>query len=308
MRSDSWFYEVFRQWPDLILRFLGGEQAGAERGGGYRFEAPVLKEGEQRLDGVLVPPVETAERPVVILEVQMFANGLFWHRLYAESARYLLQHPGVRHWQAVVLVPQAGIRLGPVEPFAEFLERRVTLVSLEALSRREGLEPLEELLTLVVRPEGELGPTSQQLVAMKPELSAMIATILWKRLPSLSLEEIMGIAGIQLAELSETRAYQDILAKGREEGRIAGREEGLEQGLEEGLEQGLEKGLEKGGQREAALLVLKLLRRRFGSVIAEQHVTTISNLSTGRLEDLAEALLEFASAADLTAWLADGRA
>jgi hypothetical protein len=47
--------------------------------------------------------------------------------------------------------------LGPVELFAEFLERRVTVVNLEDLSRRQALEPLEELLTLVVRPEGELG-------------------------------------------------------------------------------------------------------------------------------------------------------
>ena len=108
----------------------------------------------------------------------MFADRLFWHRLYAESARYLLQHPGVRHWQAVVLTPRVGLPLGPVEPFAEFLERRVTVVNLEELSRRRDLEPLEQLLTLVVRPEGELGPTSQQLVAMQPELSAMIATIL----------------------------------------------------------------------------------------------------------------------------------
>jgi predicted transposase/invertase (TIGR01784 family) len=286
MRSDSWFYEVFRQWPDLILRFLDGEQAGAERGVGYRFEAPVLKEGEQRLDGVLVPPVETAEQPVVILEVQMFANGLFWHRLYAESACYLLQHPGVRHWQAVVLVPQAGIRLGPVEPFAEFLERRVTVVNLEQLSQRRDLEPLEQLLTLVVRPEGELGPTSQQLVAIKPELSTMIATILWKRLPSLSLEEIMSIAGIQLADLSETRAYQDILAMGREKGRVEGRQEGREEG----------------GQREAAKLVLRQLRRRFGNLLAEQDAA-ISALPTSQLESLGEALLDFRSAGDLTTWL-----
>jgi hypothetical protein len=72
----------------------------------------------------------------------MFADGLFWHRLYAETARYLLQHPGVRHWQAVVLTPRAGLPLGPVEPFAEFLERRVTVVNPEELSRREALEPL----------------------------------------------------------------------------------------------------------------------------------------------------------------------
>jgi predicted transposase YdaD len=134
-----------------------------------------------------------------------------------------------------------------------------------------GTEPKEDLLTLVVR-----------LVARKPELSAMIATILWKRLPSLSLEEIMAIAGIQLADLSETRAYQDILAKGREEG------------------------LEKGGQQEAAVLVLKQLRRRFGSVSADD-AATIGGLSTAALEDLAEALLAFGSPVDLKAWLGNHR-
>ena len=46
----------------------------------------------------------------------MFADGLCRHRLVAESARYLLQHPGVRHWQAVVITPRAGLPLGTVEP------------------------------------------------------------------------------------------------------------------------------------------------------------------------------------------------
>jgi len=187
----------------------------------------------------------------------------------------------------VVLTPQAGIRLGPEEPFAEFLERRVTIVSLEALSHRQGLEPLEELLTLVVRPEAELGPTSRRLVARKPELSAMIATILWKRLPSLSLEEIMAIAGIQLADLSETRAYQDILAKG----------------LKQGLEQGRQEGREEGVREEAAELVLRQLRRLFGDVPGD-HEQSIRVLATAQLEDLAEALLEFGSPVDLTSWLA----
>jgi predicted transposase YdaD len=185
-----------------------------------------------------------------------------------------------------------------VEPFAEFLERRVTVVNLEELSRREALEPLEELLTLVVRPEGELAPVSRALVEQQPELSGLIATMLWKRLPHLSLEEVMTIAGIQLAELSETRAYQDILAKGREEG--------LEEGLEQGLEKGLEQGLEKGGQQEAAVLVLKQLRRRFGSVSADD-AATIGGLSTAALEDLAEALLAFGSPVDLKAWLGNHR-
>jgi predicted transposase YdaD len=107
----------------------------------------------------------------------------------------------------------------------------------------------------------------------------MIAPILWKRLPHLSLEEIMTIAGVQLAELSETRAYQDILAMGREEGR------------------------QEGGQREAARLVLRLLLRRFGSLHPEQ-AATIGALPTSQLESLGDALLDFGSAADLSNWLA----
>ena len=169
----------------------------------------------------------------------------------------------------------------------------MTIVNLEDLSRRQALEPLEELLTLVVRQEPDLGPTSRRLVERQPELSAMIAPMLWKRLPHLSLEEVMTIAGIQLAELSETRAYQDILAKGRVEGR------------EEGLEEGLEQGREEGVREEAAELVLRLLRRRFGRVTAEQDAT-IRGLTTAQLEDLAEALMDFASPGDLTAWLARG--
>jgi predicted transposase YdaD len=157
------------------------------------------------------------------------------------------------------------------------------------------LEPLEELLTLVVRPEGELAPVSRALVERQPELSGLIATILWKRWPHLLLEEVMTIAGIQLAELSETRAYQDVLANGREQGRFEGREEGREEGLEQG------------GQLEAAVLVLKLLRRRFASVAGEQEAT-IRGLSTTQLEHLAEALIDFASPADLMAWLDDCRA
>jgi hypothetical protein len=51
---------------------------------------------------VTAPPhKDHPERQVLILEVQMFADVLLLHWLYAETARYLLQHPGVgtgRRW------------------------------------------------------------------------------------------------------------------------------------------------------------------------------------------------------------------
>lgn len=83
----------------------------------------------------------------------------------------------------VPFVPRERLQLGSMAPFSEFLE------------------PMVELLKLVVRPE--------------PELGALMASILWKRLPHLLLEEIMKIAGIQLADISEACAFQDIKAMGR---------------------------------------------------------------------------------------------
>jgi hypothetical protein len=52
-------------------------------------------------------------------------------------------------------------------------------------------------------------------------------------------------------------------------------------------------------------MAFRLLRRRCGAISAEQEAN-IRALSLERLEALADALLDFKSAADLVAWLAAG--
>lgn len=69
-------------------------------------------------------------------------------------------------------------------------------------------------------------------------------------------------------------------------------------GYDRGLQAGEEKGLEK-GQRS---LVLKLLTRKVGT-LPDQAVDRIHQLSIAQLEALGEALLDFGSVDDLTAWL-----
>jgi predicted transposase YdaD len=75
-------------------------------------------------------------------------------------------------------------------------------------------------------------------------------------------------------------------------------EEGLEKGLEKGREEGREEGLQK-GQR---VLVLRQLRKRLGA-LNERAEARIEALSTERLEELGEALLDFSSPDDLAVWL-----
>ena len=61
--SDKLFYWLFQQHPDRILELLPELAA--------RFSAPVLKERERRLDGLLQAPEEQPQRPALILEAQM---------------------------------------------------------------------------------------------------------------------------------------------------------------------------------------------------------------------------------------------
>ncbi len=64
----------------------------------------------------------------------------------------------------------------------------------------------------------------------------------------------------------------------------------------------MEEGIEQGKQEEALSLVLRLLPRRIGAVVPALQ-QRIQQLSQAQLEDLAEALLDFSSAADLEDWL-----
>ena len=91
----------------------------------------------------------------------------------------------------------------------------------------------------------------------------------------------------ELAELppAERETTMEIMTHWHREGRA----EGLSQGLSQGLLQG------KGA------LVLRLLRRRFGTVPIEAE-EGINRLSSEQLDDLGEAMLDFQTLGDLEQW------
>jgi len=215
--------------------------------------------------------------PVVLLEVQMHRDLGFHHRLAAQTYRFLQQHPQVVHWTVLVITPHDRLNLGPTEALRVFLEQQVRWLSLEELSREPDLDPLLKLLTLPVRPEAELEVCSQQILASRPDLDAVVLPMLMQRFPELSREEIMVIAGIPHEELRHTRAAQEWLAEGRQEGR----------------------------QEGEAAVTLRLLTRRCGP-LSEATTARIQTLPLEQLESLAEALLDFQGPDDLEAWLVSG--
>ncbi|MCP9910606.1 DUF2887 domain-containing protein [Cyanobium sp. BA20m-p-22] len=299
MNTDRWYYRVFQSAPDLIRALLPGSDAtvtalgldpGAPGDRLYRFEALEIKELSHRLDGVLWPKETTGcaetgspEFPVVLLEVQMHPDSGFHHRLAAQTYRFLQQQPQVEHWAVLVITPHGRLKLGPTQALQVFLEQQVMWLNLEELSRQPNLDPLLNLLTLPVRPENELAASSQQILARRPDLDTVVLPMLVQRFPQLSEEQIMVIAGIPREEIRHTRAVQDWLAEGRQQGR--------------------QEGEAKGRQEGEAAVTLRLLNRRCGP-ISEATTAQIQALPLEQLESLADALLDFQGPADLSAWLA----
>ena len=175
----------------------------------------------------------------------------------------------------LVITPHNRLKLGPTQALQVFLEQQVVWLSLEELSQQPNLDPLLNLLTLPVRPESELAASSQQILARRPDLKTVVLPMLVQRFPQLTEAQIMVIAGIPREEIRHTRAVQDWLAEGRQEGEA----------------------------REAAKMTLRLLTRRCGP-ISEPTTAQIQALPLEQLEALADALLDFQGPADLASWLA----
>ena len=283
MQSDHWYAEVFRALPDLVCRLLPGlataEPGDTDTETAYSFRPVTLKKVTHHPDGVLWPrqhPGGSAALPVVILEVQMHADRRFHRRLAAETFRFLQQHEEVEHLQVLVLLAHRRLALGSTQPLLlrRFLERDVTWVDLAALASQPDLDPSLALLTLPVQKEPDLGPCTLRILALRPDLIELILPILSKRFQGLSPSQIMATLGISKDFWRHTRAFQDILEEGREEGR----------------------------RREACTLALRQLERRCGSLAAPTSAR-IEALSLQQLEELALALLDFRGAEDLRAWL-----
>ena len=301
--------------PDLVCRLLPGLVGEPEQESNYIFRPVALKKVAHYPDGVLWPrnqPGGSERRPVVLLEVQMHPDRRFHRRLGAETFRLLQQHEEVAHLQVLVLLAHRRLALGSSKPLLlrRFLEQDVTWVDLEALACQPDLDPMLALLTLPVQKEPDLGPCAQRIVALRPDLIELIVPILSERFQGLTPSQIMATLGISKDFWRHTRAFQDILAEGRQEGVELGRKEGVELGRQEGLQEGrqegrelgLEEGLEEGRRREASALALRLLERRCGSLSAAT-TSRIETLSRAQLENLTLALLDFRSGEDLQNWL-----
>ncbi len=280
MKTDKLFYRIFLSQPDLISELVPDIPASCE----FDYSAPVVKETELRLDGLLTPVSDDLNLPLVFLEAQMQSDADFYGRFFAGIFLYLRQYKVIRSWRGLLILRRHSQDLGSQSPYQILLDSWVHRLYLEDLIALTDLSPNLSLLRLLVIPEQEVSASAQAILS-NSDTSAefrlrldLVEAILINKFPQLSIEEVRVMLNLKEADVTQTRFYQEVFQIGQQDGQKVGRQEG------------------------EVDIVVRLLNRRCGQLSIAQQ-TQIKSLPITDIENLAEALLDFKGMDDLEIWL-----
>jgi predicted transposase/invertase (TIGR01784 family) len=274
MRRDTIFYQLFRQSPTLLFELIPQPPEDADR---YIFDSVEVKETAFRIDGVFIPPYRSGN--IFFVEVQFQTDELLYERMLSEISIYTYRHrDSFSDWRAVAIYPSRSVEQSNLSIVAEMLaSRRITPIYLDELATGAELPIGLSFMILTTLEGDEAKVEARRLVGQGQgdrDIIDIVSTIMVYKFSNLSRDEVDAMLGI---ELEQTRVYQ--------EARLEGKAEGIELGL----------------QKEKAL-VLKQLNRKLEN-LSPQVLAKVSALGIDQIESLGEALLDFATVADLEAWL-----
>ena len=146
------------------------------------------------------------------------------------------------------------------------------------------LPPALALLQLIVLPDAAVPQAARALLRTAQRegeqafesILNLVEAILINKFPQLEAEVILQMLDLKTADITQTRFYQDVFQ---------------------------ERSGEEGRQEGEAALIIRQLTRLLGN-LPEPQIQQIRSLPQAKLEALGEALLDFASPADLQRWLA----
>ena len=183
-----------------------------------------------------------------------------------------------RPWRGLLILQSQHQALGSEVPYADLLDIKVQRLYLQDLLDQTQLPLSLALLQLIVLPN-EATPEAVKVVLAEAQnlgeqafqsILDIVEAILINKFPQLTTQEILTMLDLKIADIRQTRFYQEVFQEGREEG-------------------------------EATVLI-RLLTRRFGA-LSEAQVAQIQTLSLAKLETLADVVMDLADLEALDVWL-----
>ncbi|TYQ23746.1 Rpn family recombination-promoting nuclease/putative transposase [Pseudanabaena sp. UWO310] len=285
MKTDTLFYQLFNTFHTLLFELIERPIAEAE---GYEFSSVEVKEKAFRFDGIFSPKAK--DKPIYLIEVQFQQKEDFYWEYLSEIYLYLNQYRPEREWQAIAIFARRSYEPEPRSHVREMLDcQRIRRVYLEDLLERETDSFAIGIIQLILSSESQAVRLARQLgekieqennTEIQEQVLELIETVLVYKFPKLSRQEIEAM--FTYSDLKQTRVYQEA------------REEGEQRGLKLGEQRGLVKG--------QSTMLLRMLGRKFGQITPSLR-GKVNKLSAKQLENLAEALFDLETIADLNNWL-----
>ncbi len=160
MKTDKLFYRIFLNQPDLIAELIPGIPSDCE----FEYSAPVLKEKETRLDGLLTPTSNNSDVPLIFLEAQMQRDPKFYSRYFQGIFSYIDQYEISRNWRGLLILLNKRLELGSELPHRNLLNSQVERLYLEDLLYQDDLSPNLALLRLIVTPKDQAGLAARKIL------------------------------------------------------------------------------------------------------------------------------------------------
>ena len=296
MRTDTLFFQLFQTFHTLLFELIDRPISEAE---GYKFSSAEIKEKAFRFDGIFMP--EANDKPIFLAEVQFQPKEDFYSEFLAEIFLYLNQYRPIQDWQAIAIFARHNSEPTPDKFCQELINLgRIKRVYLEDL-RQETNSHGFEIIQLILATEKK-APTIARKLAEKVEQETntelrdnvveFIEAVLVYKFPKLTRQEVEAM--FSHSDLKKTRVYQDAMLEGVQIGE--------QRGLQIGEQRGLQICEQRGIVKCQSAMLLRQLTRKFGK-ISPRIKSQISKLSVAQLEDLAEAIFDLQSSADLSAWI-----
>ncbi|MBH8567135.1 Rpn family recombination-promoting nuclease/putative transposase [Nostoc sp. CENA67] len=298
MRTDSIFYKLFKTFPSAFFELINLQPSEANA---YSFTSVELKQTAFRIDGVFLPVVNASDRPIYFPEVQFQKDTEFYARLFSQIFLYLRLNTPTKAWRAVVIFPHRSIEPIEIEPYQVLLDSQlVTRLYLNELGNEAEQSLGVGIIKLVVESDKQTPEYAKNLItrtrtelantALMQQVLDLIETIVLYKLPRLSRQELIKMFELDTFDIKKTRIYEEL------------KEEILDEVKQQARDEVIREVRNEARQEQTLEVVMRLLRRRIGNV-DQQIQESISQLSVEQLENLAEALLDFATPTDLSTWL-----
>jgi predicted transposase/invertase (TIGR01784 family) len=301
MKTDTLFYQLFQSFHSLLFELIERPITEAE---GYQFSSVEVKEKAFRFDGIFIPA--TNDKPFFLIEIQFQPKEDFYWEFPSEIFLYLNQYRPKQEWQAVAIFARRSFEPEIPNHVREIIaSNRIVRVYLDDWLDRETDSFAINIIQLILSTESQavtmarrLGEKIEQETdpEIQEQVLELIETVLVYKFPKLSRQEIEAM--FTYSDLKQTRVYQEAKEEGEQRGLQLGEQRGLQLGEQKGLKLGEKRGLVKG----QATMLLRLLNRKFGQISPSLR-GKVNKLSAKQLENLAEALFDLETIADLSDWL-----